>query len=91
MPLHNTYIYKPPFWAKNPVGQTTLNRMKIRRWGENPMIENAEEIIITTGDGKRCFIGPFLRTSWYKKVVLQLIKDQVFNCNEAAVWRLPPH
>lgn len=53
MPLHHSHIYKPPFWAKSPVAQTSLNRMKFRRWGANPMIENAKETIITTADGTR--------------------------------------
>lgn len=53
MPIHDSPIYKPPFWAKNPVTQTSLNRIGMRRWGANAMIDNAEETIITTADGTR--------------------------------------
>ncbi|MBC2711574.1 MAG: alpha/beta fold hydrolase [Desulfosarcina sp.] len=43
----------PPFFLKPAGVQTVLASAGLRAWGENPMVDAAREIILTTGEGVR--------------------------------------
>ena len=59
MPQDDRISYRPPFWARDPLVQTSLGRARIRRWGPNAMLKNAQEEILTTPEGVRlqCFVS----------------------------------
>jgi predicted alpha/beta-fold hydrolase len=59
MPLDDRFTYRPPFWARDPLVQTSLGRARYRRWGPNAMLEHAREEILTTPEGVRlqCFVS----------------------------------
>jgi predicted alpha/beta-fold hydrolase len=59
MPLDDRFTYRPPFWARDPLVQTSLGRARYRRWGPNAMLEHAREEILTTPEGIRlqCFVS----------------------------------
>jgi len=38
--------FKPPFYLRSTIAQTLLAGSAIRKWGDNPMLEAAEEVIL---------------------------------------------
>lgn len=51
MPPDDSYTYRPPFWARDPLVQTSLGRARYRRRGPNAMLEAARKEILTTPEG----------------------------------------
>ena len=45
--------FKPQPWAKNPHLQTVFGSLRIRAWGENPMLASALEVVLEAGKGVR--------------------------------------
>ena len=48
-----TFPFSPPFYLKPAGIQTVLASAGLRAWGKNPMVDAAQEMILTTGEGVR--------------------------------------